>query len=106
MNAARARRLLLAAIAISLLIHLILAAYLRWGFRPNAPNEVVRVRTMTIARRPVPTPPPTPVPTVHPSSAPTTAPSARVVPPSLKTHGSNGPPHVRAPGKTVAAPTP
>jgi TonB family protein len=98
-----ARKIMIAAIAISILIHLILAGYLRWPFNlQSAEGPVVKVRTVTVVRIPPHTPPPAPVPTAHP------APKPSVIPVAVKPRGSKGPPVARvlAPvaGKT-ASPT-
>lgn len=91
MSASRARNVLIAAFAISLLIHLLLAGYIRWPFGQSTENEIVKVRQITIARitphTPPPTPPPTPIPT------PRTTPAARpsIIPPAVTTKGSRGP---------------
>lgn len=105
MSAARARKVLIAAFAISLLLHLLLAGYIRWPFnQPSGQDEVVRVRRITVARVAPHTPPPTPVPT------PRVTPAARpkVLPPSVTTRGSRGPrvAHVVSPvsGVTTAPP--
>jgi TonB family protein len=93
---------MLAAILISLLIHLILAGYIRWPFnQPSSENEVVRVRQINIARIPPHTPPPTPLPTprVTPAAKP------KVIPPALHTRSSKGPPVAHVIAVASAAPT-
>jgi TonB family protein len=93
---------MIAAIAISILIHLILAGYLRWPFgQPTAETQVVKVRTITVARIPAHTPsPPTPVPTAR------ALPKPSVIPVAVTSRGTKGPPVARvvAPvsGKTSA----
>lgn len=88
MSAARARKVLIAAIAISLLIHLLLAGYIRWPFlQPSSETEVVKVRRITVARIAPQTPAPTPVPT--PRATPAAKP--KVIPPAVTTRGSRGP---------------
>lgn len=88
MSAARARKVLIAAIAISLLFHLLLAGYIRWPFLPPADEtEIVNVRRMTVARIVPHTPPPAPVPT--PRVTPAT--KAKVIPPALTARGPRGP---------------
>ncbi|HET9097678.1 MAG TPA: TonB family protein [Candidatus Baltobacteraceae bacterium] len=103
MSAARARKVLIAAIAISLLIHLLLAGYIRWPFLPpSSETEVVKVRRITVARiAPHTPPPPTPVPTPRPAPAA----KPKVIPPVLTARESRGPrvAHVVAP---TAAKTP
>ncbi|HEV3152202.1 MAG TPA: TonB family protein [Candidatus Baltobacteraceae bacterium] len=104
MSAARARKVLLAAIAVSLLIHLIFAGYIRWPFleRLNDESTVIHVHELRVARI-IHTPPPTPVPT------PVRTPAVRssIAPPVIHTHSVSGPPvpHVAASGP-VATPVP
>ena len=105
MTASRARKIMLAAIAISVLLHLILAGYIPWPFNKPSPEEaIVKVRRITIARAvhtPPPTPPPTPVPTPRASAAPV---KAKVAAPHV-TSRSKGPPvtHAIVPSGTAAA---
>jgi len=102
MSAARARKLMLAAIALSLLIHLILAGYIRWPFnQPSPENEVVHVRQVTIARIVPHTPPPTPLPT--PRVTPAAKPKA--VPPVLPSRSTKGPPVAHVIPVATFAPT-
>ncbi len=98
---------MIAAIAISLLLHLLLAGYIRWPFNQRSnEREIVRVRRITIARivphTPAPTPPPTP--------QPTTAAKPKVLPPAVTStpRGSKGPPvaHVVAPAPSAASASP
>lgn len=101
MSAKRARRLLLAAIAVSLLMHLIFAGVVRWPLlqRLSQQQQVIRVRELRISRI-VPTPPPTPVPT------PVRTPVVRssIAPPVIHSHTVGPPvPHVAA---SAAAVTP
>ena len=102
MSVKRGRRILIAAVAISLLIHFILAGYLRWPFLQQSQEEpIARVRITHIARVvPRTPPPPTPVPT------PLATPRARasIAPPVIKSTRGKGP----GPIKTVpiTAPTP
>lgn len=105
MSAARARKVLIAAIAISLLIHLLLAGYIRWPFlQPSSETEVVKVRRITVARiAPRTPPPPTPAPT--PQATPAAKP--KVIPPAVTARGSRGPRVVHvapAAGKTPVPP--
>lgn len=106
MSASRARNVLIAAFAISLLIHLLLAGYIRWPFGQSTENEIVKVRQITIARitphTPPPTPPPTPVPT--PRVLPAARPS--VIPPAVTTRGSRGPRVARGAPVSAATPAP
>lgn len=115
MSAARARKIFIAAFAISLLLHLLLAGYIRWPFnQPSSETQIVKVRRITVARIAPRTPqPPTPAPT--PRATP--APKPKVIPPSITSRGSRGPrvahviaPPVTAPGTAApaatAAPTP
>lgn len=87
MDASRARRLLLIAFAVSLVLHALLALRMNWPFaRPRDEPQVVtlehRVRIATI-RKATPTPPPQ-------TPAPTAAPVASVAP-------------IRAPKKTTSS---
>lgn len=88
---------MIAAFAISLLLHLLLAGYIRWPFvNPSTEPEVVTVRHITIARIAPHTPAPTPVPTLVPT--PRAAPAvvkARVIPPAATPRGSKGLPVAR-----------
>lgn len=118
MNGKRARRLLFAAFAISLLVHALVALYVRWPFAaPKDEIQIVRIehaRTLRVTR--LPTPPPHTPPPVTPSPAPSAAPTSRVkAPPShaIGTHGrraaGGGEPSVSPmpPSPTVApSPTP
>ena len=83
MDVRRSRRLLIAAFALSLLIHLIVASGVRWPFgRTRDETEVVHVQNLRVTRiAHVPTPPPhTPPPqTPPPSATPGPVPSARPV---------------------------
>lgn len=106
MSASRARKIMIAAIAISLLLHLILAGYLRWPFgHPFTETEVVKVRRMTIARIVPHTPPP---PTPAPAVQPTAVAKVKVVPPAATSRGSKGSRVARAvapvSGRTPAPP--
>lgn len=96
MSVARARRILIAALVISLLIHLLLAGYIRWPFFVASREEpIARVRITRIARI-VPTqPPPTPAPT--PAATPLV--HASIAPPAISKH-TKGP----APARTIAVP--
>lgn len=94
MSASRARKIMLAAIAISLLLHLLLAGYIRWPFNQSEETPIVKVRRITIARSVPHTPPPTPPPT--PTPAPHVAATAKVIPPAATSHGSKGPPVAHA----------
>lgn len=104
MTASRARKIMLAAIAISLLLHLILAGYIPWPFNKPSPEEaIVKVRRITIARAvhtPPPTPPPTPLPTPRATAAPV---QSKVAAPHV-TSRSKGPPvaHAIAPSAGTA----
>lgn len=88
MSASRARKIMIAAIAISLLLHLVLAGYLRWPFgHPSSETEVVRVRQITISRI-VPRTPPPPAPMPSPQTTP--AVKTKVVPPAVSSRGTKG----------------
>lgn len=114
MSAARGRKILIAAIAISLLLHLLLAGYIRWPFvQPSSENEIVKVRRITVARVvPHTPPPPTPTPAPTPRQTPAARPS--VIPPAVTTHANRGPRVSRAvaavsgvtPAPPVATPVP
>ena len=116
MSAARARNILLAAFAISLVLHLLLAGYIRWPvlLRPNEETQIAKVRIISVARvkphSPPPSPPPTPV--IRASVAPPRAiakssKSPPVVPhvagPSVSTHTAPPPTPSPAPVVTTAA---
>lgn len=116
MSAARARKILLTALAISLLVHLLLAGYIRWPiFGQSREEPVARVRILRIARR-TPPPPPTPAPTPVPTPAATPAVHASIAPPRITPRGNKGLPRVQTvpvPAHTpvvvataTAAPTP
>src|SRR5689334_19205870 len=79
MSPQRARRLLIIAFAISLLVHLVIASGVHWPFNPSEESTTVVSIEHTHALRVVrmPTPPPQTPPPVTPSprpSAPSTAP--------------------------------
>jgi protein TonB len=105
MSAARARKLLIAAFAISLLLHLVLAGYLRWPFNvSSSESAVVKVHQITLTRIiPHTPPPPTPAPTPHA----TPAVKSSVAPPAVQPHRGKGVPvaHgvVPVPSRTAAA---
>ena len=83
MRPRRARSVLLWAIAISLIVHLLIAGYIRWPFRrPNEDLRVAKVHVITVARIPPHTPPP-------PAPAPTLVATPRV-------RASIAPPHTTA----------
>jgi TonB family protein len=116
MSAGRARKILLAALAISLLVHLLLAGYIRWPiFGQSREEPVAKVRILRIARR-TPPPPPTPAPTPVPTPAATPMVHASIAPPPVTPRGNKGVPHVQTvpvPAHTptvrataTAAPTP
>lgn len=113
MSAARARKILLAALAISLLVHLLLAGYIRWPiFGQSREEPVAKVRILRIARRTPP--PPTPAPTPVPTPAATPAVHASIAPPPVTPRGNKGLPRVQTipvPARTpsvraTVAPTP
>ena len=102
---------MLAALAISLLLHAILAGYLRWpGMRLSQEPQNVIVRHITISR--IVPPPPRRLP-IAPSPKASTVPArtrTTVAPPALLHHGTSGPPsgsgvvpaaHVSTPSPTV-----
>lgn len=101
---------MLTAIAVSLLVHLLLAGYIRWPF-PSPSNEpvIVHVRRITIARAvPHTPPPPTPRPVTTPHPAPAvSAVKPKVVPPPIAPRGTSGPAVARtaAPAASSAAPS-
>ena len=104
MNAGRARRLLLAAFAISLLVHLIVAFIIR---RPRPPVET-QVETVSIRHRvtmsTMPTPPPRPKRTPVPRPAATSRPAPRATHATLSTGAQGGTGRATAP--PTLAPTP
>ncbi len=110
MDARRSRRLLIAAFALSLLIHLIVASGVRWPFvRTRDETEVVHVQNMRVTRiAHVPTPPPhtpppqTPPPTASPAPARSAPPAPHLPPSSSGTGGATG----RVLSKRTPAPTP
>lgn len=108
MSASRARKIMLAAIVLSVLLHLILAGYIRWPFnQPSQQNEIVKVRRITIAHAVPHTPPPTPPPTPRPTPRATAPPATKVVPPHVTTRTAKGPPiaHGVAPSSGPSATT-
>lgn len=97
MSAARARKVLLAAVAASLLLHLVFAGYFHWpSFDRTNASQVFKVREIRIARV-AHTPPPTP----RPPPVSTPAVRASIAPPLVQTHGGKGPP---APRKIASGP--
>jgi TonB family protein len=109
MSAARARKILLAALAISLLVHLLLAGYIRWPniLRPSE-ERVAKVRIITVARR-TPPPPPTPPPAPVPTPAATPRVRASIAPPRTVSHTPKGavpPPKSIGPGVSARTPLP
>jgi TonB family protein len=113
MSAARARKVLIAAFAISLFVHFLLAGYIRWPvFGQSREEPVAQVHIMRVARIPPRTPPP---PTPAPTPAATPLVHASIAPPPLKPHAGKGPARVstvipvpvRTPAPRVTvAPTP
>lgn len=115
MSAARARKVLIAAFAISLLVHFLLAGYIRWPvFGQSRVEPVAKVHIMHLARIPPHTPPP---PTPAPTPAATPLVHASIAPPPVKPRPGKAPAHVStvipvplhtpAPRATVASsPTP
>src|SRR5579884_2194534 len=114
MTVRRGRRILIAALAISLLIHLVLAGYIRWPFLQQSPQEQpARVRITHIARivphtPPPPTPAPTPVatPVVRSSIAPPVVTKRGKGPSVVKTvpvAPRTAPPSTATPAPTPAA---
>lgn len=107
MDASRARRLLLIAFAVSLVLHALLALRMNWPFaRPRDEPQVVtlehRVRVATI-RKATPTPPPQ-------TPAPTAAPIATIAPiratKSARPSSTGRLPAGGAPRAATPAPTP
>lgn len=109
MNVRSARRVLLAALAISLLLHAILAGYLRWprGTGTSQEPQIIVVRHVTIARIVPHTPAPArPIPTHPPQAA---AAHAKIAPPALTHTGTHGPPATAglpAPGRAPPSAAP
>lgn len=112
MSLRRARRILIAALAISLLIHLLLAGYVRWPFLQQSQEQrVASVRITHIARIIPHTPPP---PTPAPTPAATPQVQASIAPPVVTKRGK-GPsvvktvpvaPKTPAPARVTPVPTP
>ncbi len=105
MNPQRARRLLILAFALSLLIHLILATGIRWPFGPSKEQvatveRIEHVRALRIARQ---TPPPKTPPPVTPSPHPP-APAATPNPKKAKPAGGRGIGPPSGPGAPPTAP--
>ena len=86
MSPARARKLLIAAVLLSVLLHLVLAGYLKWPFLTQSQDEnrVAKVRITHISRIVSHTPPP-PTPAPTPAAKPLV--HASVAPPSLTKRG-------------------
>ncbi len=98
----RGRSVLLAAIAISLIVHLLIAGYIRWPFqRPNQEMPITKVRVITIARIPRHTPPP-PAPT--PAATPRVR--ASIAPPHTVAIKKNAPGAPKAAGPAIRLQTP
>lgn len=103
MSVRRGRQILVAAVAISLLIHLILAGYLRWPFLLQSQEEpIAKVHITHIARVVPHTPPPTPVPT--PAATPRVR--ASIAPPAVKATHGKGPRPIRTVPVTARTPAP
>ena len=111
MSARRARAILIAAFAVSLLLHLLLAGYVRWPFHPPSQEvQVAKVRVITVARI-VPTPPHTILPT--PQSTPAAS-KPKVIPPAVTARGTAAPRiasasvpvAVKSPAHATASPAP
>jgi protein TonB len=112
MRPRRARSVLLWAIAISLIVHLLIAGYIRWPFQsPNEEPRVAKVHIITVARIPPHTPPPptpAPVATVTPLvrasvAPPHTTPVKNAAPGVPKAAGPAVP--LQTPGASTPAPT-
>src|SRR5579859_5665527 len=94
----QARRLLVVALALSLLIHVLIAARITWPFGPSKTAQVETVqhiRIMRVAKQPTPAPTPTPGPSVSP------APSAKPKP-----QGTNGTAPLHVANAQTPPPTP
>ncbi len=109
MSASRTRWVLLAAVLISLLVHLILAGYIRWPLlsqyqRDTQPEQVHLLRVARITPH---TPPPSPAPSPPPVPHATPRIHASIRPPKLTARGARGPAVVSvAPQATPAAVVP
>jgi TonB family protein len=104
LNARRARRVLVAAFALSLLLHLAVAYFLHPNREPT-PNEVERVtirHMLALTKRP--TPPPLPKRTPVPHPAPTSRPAPRASKAALPVGARGG--LARASAAPTAPPTP
>ena len=101
MSAARTRRVLLIAIAASLLVHLLFAGYFRWKLADRLSDQsqtfkVQEIRISRVLHTPPPTPPPTPAPTPVVRSS--------IAPPKLQSHSAQGPPAPHVAGPASAPP--
>lgn len=104
MGRRRARSVLLWAIAISLIVHLLIAGYIRWPFqRPSEEMRVAKVHVITVARIPPHTPPP---PTPAPTPLATPRVRASIAPPRTTAVKKNAPGAQKAAGPTVPLQTP
>ncbi|HET9393138.1 MAG TPA: TonB family protein [Candidatus Rubrimentiphilum sp.] len=99
---ARGRRVLLVALAISLLLHLLLAGYWYWPSHTESEAQLSNVRIVQITHRP---PPPVQTPAPKPVQTPRIATKAhsKIAPPQIASH--NGPNARRGP-VTYAPQTP
>lgn len=104
----RGRRVLLLALALSLLVHLLVAMRVRWPFEPPKSEvqtvHLERIRTVRVARMPTPPPPSTPRP---PSPRPSASPHPRATKkahPARTRRGTSGTAHPQ--GSTVKRPRP
>jgi len=80
------RKVLLVALAISILLHLLLAGYWYWPFSHSQPEEqVTNVRVMQIVRR-TPAPPQTPAPKPQPAPRFATKARSKISPPRISSH--------------------
>jgi len=106
-SARRARRLLLAALALSLLIHLFFAGYLQWPAALQAYRErEVIVRHVTIARIVPRTPPPPASPRPLPPRPAAASSRNRIAPPQIAHRGTRGLAAAAVPPAPVASSTP
>jgi TonB family protein len=99
---ARGRQILLVALAISILLHLLLAGYWYWPSHPESEAQLSNVRITQIAHRtPAPLQTPAPKPVQTPRIA--TKAHSKIAPPQASTHGG---PNARRGAVIYAAQTP
>lgn len=107
MTPARARTIFIAALLISLLVHIFLAGYVRWPFlNESSESQIAKVRITHIARMIVPrTPAPSPPPPV-PAAPATPRVRASIKPPAVHSAMTSRAPGVRTVGVGARTPAP